>query len=300
MFMRHGRQATVASKIEFDGVGVHSGKPVCMTVYPGAVGSGIRFERLDLKAAAVDHIVPAQAPLVSECSFGTSICNDDGVSVHTIEHLLAAFAICGVSNAHVVITSAELPIMDGSAAPFAAAISQVGVADQKAALPIISLDAPLEVRDEERVIRIEPGDERLIDIIIDFPDKAIGRQAETLDLQDEIALLERLAPARTFCRLDDIEPLRAAGFCLGGSLENAVVVGADRVINEEGLRDPSEFVLHKALDLIGDLFLVGGLVFGRITAYKPGHDLNTKMAKLLAEMCAQKLVAAPKVMQATA
>ena len=301
-------QATVADKIEFTGVGVHSGKPVCMEIFPAPVGAGVIFQRSDLDTSHLDNfdsntsgpntsgldkpeidtVVPAMAPLVVSSALCTTIRNVDGVEVNTTEHLLAAFAICGVTNAHVTLSSPELPIMDGSAAPFVAAIYKAGIAVQDAKVAFQKVTKPVEVRDGDRSILIEPGHERIIDVTIDFADPAIGRQNEIIDLHDETTLLKRLSPARTFCRLEDIEALRAAGLCLGGSLENAIVVGEDGVINEGGLRDPNEFVLHKALDLIGDLFLAGPFTFGRITAHKLGHDLNTKMARRLAHHFAQK------------
>ena len=276
-------QATIGGSATFSGVGVHTGKKSSVVLKPASANSGILFRRSDLAGGnASDVTIVAHPAAVAGVQLGTRIENAYGVSVSTIEHLMAALAICGIDNVIVDVDGPELPIMDGSAAPFVEEIQATGVRQLNVMRRPIKIDEPLEQRDEERFIRIEPSDERLLDVTIDFEDSMIGRQSVSLNLDDEAAVVKRVAPARTFCRLSDVEAMRAAGYSQGGSLANAIVVDADRMLNEQGLRDPEEFALHKALDLIGDLYLLGAPLKGRITAFKPGHDLNTKMARRLA------------------
>lgn len=284
--MRDSEQTTLARPGAVDGAGLHTGAPVRLALRPAPAGTGVVFHRADLRHGdgsrfrGAEADIPARADLVVETRRGTMLANAHGASVMTVEHLLAAFVLCGVDNAVVHLTGPEAPILDGSAAPFIDLIEQCGLAGLGAPREIVEIVAPVEVRAEDRFVRIEPDETRRLEVEIDFAEAAIGRQRVALRLD---SARERLAGARTFCTLGEVEAMRAAGLALGGSLDNALVVDGDRLLNEEGLRDPAEFALHKALDLVGDLALVGAPVIGRVIARKPGHDLNTRLARAIAE-----------------
>ncbi|MEZ5894670.1 MAG: UDP-3-O-acyl-N-acetylglucosamine deacetylase [Parvularculaceae bacterium] len=273
------RQRTVRSDIELDGVGLHSGCQSQIRILPAEAGAGISFRRVDLTG---DNIIRAEPGCVVRSFHGTTIANKAGASVATIEHLMAAFALMGVDNAFVEIDGPELPILDGSAAPFLQALAEAGPHNLSAPRRALTVSAPLTVADGERSITFEPGRSRGLEIDIDFADCLIGRQTLTLDL-DRSEDVARIALARTFCRASEVDALRQAGLIRGGSLDNSIVVDGARLLNEHPLRDPSEFALHKALDLVGDLHLVGGPFNGRIRAVRPGHDLNVRAALALAE-----------------
>ena len=275
-------QTTLNQSAEFRGVGVHTGVEATVTVRPGDVGSGIVFRRTDLFSDArkpSDCTILAEPSAVACVRLGTRLKNHAGATVATVEHLMAALCLCGVDNAIVDVDGAEIPILDGSAAPFVEGLLGAGVKPQKSRRRPIELQEVVEVVDGDRVIRAEPSDERILDVTIDFPDApAIGRQSVELNLDQTEQAAIRLARARTFCRLSDVEAMRAAGFALGGAMDNAIVVDGRRVLNDGELRDSAEFVLHKALDLLGDVYLLGAPLKARITAIKPGHDLNTMFA----------------------
>lgn len=273
------RQRTVSSRLEFSGVGLHSGEECRIYLCPAAEGEGVVFRRADLPQA--DALIIANPGSVVRARHGTCLSNAAGASVATVEHLLAALALTGVDNVRVDVEGPEIPIMDGSAAAFVSAIAEAGVTQQAAARQPIVIDAPFDIADADRSIRFEPFDGRRIEIDIDFGDCIIGRQVLSLDLDDPEDLV-KLSAARTFVRLSEVDALREAGLALGGTLSNAIVVDGDRVLNDEPLRDPAEFALHKALDLVGDLYLAGAPIIGRIHAVKPGHELNTRAAAALA------------------
>lgn len=334
-FIDGGGQATLTAPVVFDGVGVHSGKAVRLTLKPASENTGIVFIRTDAllrtgsgctgpgctgpgctgpgsngsrssgsgsnlsgaaRATSRANVIKASPHAVTTTRLGTTLSNADGVIVSTVEHLMAALAICGVDNVVAELNAAELPIMDGSAAPFVSAFMEAGVASQGAPRRRLLLREPVEVRDGDRVVRAEPAQRFSMQVAIDFADEAcIGRQSVDLDFTDIEALRGRIAGARTFCRLSEVDALKAAGLCQGGSLENAVVVDGGEVKNPQGLRDPQEFVLHKALDLLGDLALIGAPLGARIIAEKPGHDLNTRLAAAIANAATQ-----PKSPAATA
>ncbi|MEM9704879.1 MAG: UDP-3-O-acyl-N-acetylglucosamine deacetylase [Pseudomonadota bacterium] len=281
--MAEAIQTTISKPIIFEGVGVHSGEQAHLVIKPGEVGSGIVFRRVDLmsKSRPEAEIEIYASPLsVAGTELGTRLENAVGVAIATVEHLMAAFSLCGVTNALVDCSGPEAPILDGSAKPFLDAIIKAGLTSQGERSIVIAPKKEVSVTDGDRSIVLTPSDRRLISVRIEFPDEAIGAQTVTLDL-DAPFVTSRVAAARTFCRLEEIERLRAAGFCLGGALDNAIVVDRDRILNEGGLRDEQEFALHKALDLIGDLYLLGAPLVGEIKATKPGHDLNTRFAREL-------------------
>lgn len=275
------RQSTLASAVSLDGMGLHTGGDTRITLRPGPADSGIVFFRTDGDPIRID----ARPSAVSCTQLGTVLRNKDGVEVRTIEHLMAAFSVCEIDNVFVDIAGDETPIFDGSAITFVELIEQAGRVTQQAARSVHIVDKPFEIRDGDRFIRATPFNGRRLNLSISFDEPAIGDQSLSLDLDDHTTMRSRLAPARTFCRLADVEAMRAAGYGLGGSLENAVVVDDGRVLNPTGLRDKQEFALHKALDLLGDLRLAGSAIIGQIEAHKCGHDLNTAFATMVEQNC---------------
>ncbi len=284
--MRAVRQRTLSSPVELTGVGLHSGAPCRIVIRPVSEHSGIIFRRSDLetdvRGGRKHLLIPAHPANVARTHNGTTLANSDGVSVMTVEHLMAAFALLSVDNAFVDVCGEEIPILDGSAAPFVNALTEAGLTAQNARREEVTLEKPIEVRKGERFIRIEPADRFRLDVAIAFEDCMIGRQSLSISLSDPAAL-DRLAQSRTFCQLREIEALRSAGLVKGGSLENSLVVDGQRLYADQELRDPEEFVLHKALDLLGDLYLLGGALNAAVTAEKPGHDLNVCAAQAIAE-----------------
>lgn len=277
--MRATFQKTLSRAVTFSGIGLHSGQECTATVHPAGAGAGIVFHRLDLEEGI--NVVEACPQNVKSTHHGTTLVSSRGASAATVEHLMAALCLCGVDNARIDLFGPEVPIVDGSAVDFFSAFNEVGYDLQSTPRwGGIRPEAPVAVHDADRSIEITPGDDRIIDITIDFEDCLIGRQSLQLDL-DNPADCERIAGARTFCRVEDIDPLRAAGLARGGSMDNSLVVDGDRLLNKSGLRDCHEFALHKALDLIGDLYLLGAPIQGVIRAVRPGHDLNVRMARAL-------------------
>lgn len=266
-------QTTVARSIEVAGAGLHTGAPARVVLAPAGAGRGVVFRRHGRE-------IPAAASAIVNTQFNTGV-GDGEARIATIEHLMAALALAGVDNILIDVDGPELPALDGSAAPWLSAIGEAGLRDLAAPREVLRILAPVVVSDGlGRSISAEPFDGRIVDVSIDFPDAAIGAQRVMLDLEDA-ADVRRVALARTFCRRDDIDRLRARGLSLGGTLENAVVVDGANVLNPSGLRDPQEFALHKALDLIGDLRLAGAPLIGRIVADRPGHDLNARFLAAL-------------------
>ena len=289
--MRVVRQSTLAKPVSLSGVGLHTGDPGSVTLLPADANTGIVFHLLGAGGARCGYPLAANAAAICETRLGTCLAGGDGRIVRTIEHLLAAIAIKSIDNIAVEIAGPEIPIMDGSAGSFLEATDQAGIKLQNAPRQALKVISPIEVSDGERFIRAERSDRRLLQVDIAFADGAIGERSISIDLDDPSAL-RRLAGARTFCRLADIDAMRAAGLGRGGSLDNAVVVDGDRILNADGLRDPEEFVLHKALDIVGDLALAGAPIIGRIEARRPGHDLNARfLRRLAAEKSAVERVA---------
>lgn len=283
------RQHTLAAAIHAAGAGLHSGFAAAVAVKPAPAGTGVVFRRIDFDRPLDDTLILARADFVVETRLGVTLRNKAGAEVRTIEHLLAALHLLGVDNALVEIDGPEAPILDGSGAPWAALIRAAGLAPQNAPRLHLVVDRPYRVESGARFVEITPFAGRLAHVTIEFQDAAIGRQEAALRLDDEAAA-ERILSARTFCSLKDVEAMRAAGLGQGGSLENSIVVDDARIVNEGGLRDADEFALHKMLDLIGDLSLIGAPLVGRIRAHKSGHDLHTALARLLVK----ESLAAPK------
>ncbi len=281
--MRIFSQTTLVRESVVEGVGLHSGARARVVLRPAAAGQGVVFRRAGATAIA------ATPGAVANTHYNTGL-GEGPARISTVEHLMAAIALADVDNLEVDIDGPELPALDGSAAPWLAALGEAGLKSLSAARHVIRVRAPVEFADGTgRTIRVEPHDGRIMDVSIDFPDAAIGAQRVRLDL-DKASDIRRVASARTFCRRDDIERLRASGLSLGGSFDNAVVVDGALVLNPSGLRDPQEFALHKALDLIGDLRLAGAPIMGRIIAHRPGHDLNARFLAALTAAGARALL----------
>ena len=276
-------QGTVGRQIEIVGVGLHSGKLVRIEISPAEPGHGVQFVRTDLPEA-----VPIKAhPSNVVCTLLCTSLGDSGAVISTVEHLMAAFSGLGVDNALVGVNAAEMPILDGSAAPFVDRLLEAGIQRQPEKRCIIRPSRSFEVRMGDRYMRYEmptSGQESklTIDYSVDFDrSEAIGRQSLTIDFSTESFM--SICEARTFCHMEDVKTMRAKGLAQGGSLDNAVVVNENGVVNNDGLRYPDEFVRHKILDCIGDLALLGGRLVGRVTAHKAGHAVHAKFAKSLLE-----------------
>jgi len=280
--VRTGLQTTLAREAVLEGVGLHSGAPCKVRLRPARADDGIVFDLAALSSGPSRGRIRACIDSVIDTRLCTRLGNDAGGSIGTVEHLLAAATVIGVDNLLVEIDGDELPILDGSASPYVDALEEAGVASCQAPHRRLRILERVELVDGARSIIAEPYDGALIEVSIDYADPAIGVQTVVLDLSDGESL-KRLKRARTFCRLADVEAMRKAGLSRGGSLDNAIVVDGDKILNQSGLRDPQEFALHKALDLIGDLRLAGAPIEGRIVAVRPGHDLNTRFVKRLLE-----------------
>lgn len=271
-------QHTVRSPALFAGVGVHTGAYTRVSVRPAPTGAGIVFVRTDIKDR--DNRLPVSGEAVCKTQLGTVIGNAAGVTVSTIEHLMAAFAMLGVDNAMVEIDGPEMPIMDGSSLPFVRILDRAGLREQEAPRRYIEILETVEVVDGDKRATLTPADGFEVAFEIEFDTAAIGRQAIDLDM-DEQAFRTELADCRTFGFLRDVEALRSMGLARGGSMENCVVLDGDRVLNPEGLRRPDEFVRHKALDAIGDLYVLGGPLLGRFEGVLAGHALNNAVVRAL-------------------
>ncbi|MCL7464406.1 UDP-3-O-acyl-N-acetylglucosamine deacetylase [Phaeovulum sp. NW3] len=271
-------QTTIGSPAVFEGVGLHSGQPVRMVIHPAPADHGVVFRRTDVRAA--NPRIPALWDRVTPSRLCTLVENAEGVSVSTIEHVMAALVGAGVHNALIEIDGPEVPILDGSAAPFVAGIQAKGLRQLDAPLRAIRILKPVEVREGEAVARLDPAPALEIDFVIDFADAAIGRQAKRLNMANG-AFVRELADSRTFCRQSDVEAMRANGLALGGTYENAVVVDGDRVLSPGGLRHADEAVRHKMLDALGDLALAGAPILGRYSGTRAGHAMTNRLLRAL-------------------
>lgn len=276
---QHGAfQHTLRAPALFAGVGVHTGAYTRVAVRPAPEDAGIVFVRTDVTDQ--DNRVPATGEAVCKTQLGTVIGNADGVTVSTIEHLMAALVMLGIDNAVVELDGPEMPIMDGSAEPFVRLIDRAGRRPQAAPRRFIEILDAVEVVDGDKRAALKPALSFEMAFEIRFPTAVIGRQ--TVDLaMDELTFRREIADCRTFGFLHEVEALRAIGLARGGSLENAVVIEGDRVLNPEGLRRPDEFVRHKALDAIGDLYVLGAPVIGRFEGELAGHSLNNQLVRAL-------------------
>ena len=272
------KQRTLKASVRSKGIGLHSGEKVYMTLRPAPANSGIVFRRIDL-GIPVD--IPAQALRVSETTLGTTL-EHHGAKISTVEHLLAALAGLGVDNAFVDLTAPEVPIMDGSAAPFVFLLQSAGIEEQNARKRFIRIRKPVAVGDDENWVRLTPYNGFRVNVEIEFDHPVLRRRQQKASLDFSTAsFLKEISRARTFGFLTDIESLRERNLTLGGSMDSAVVMDEYRVLNEDGLRFQDEFVRHKILDAVGDLYLMGCCLIGEFTGYKSGHRLNNRLLRAL-------------------
>jgi UDP-3-O-[3-hydroxymyristoyl] N-acetylglucosamine deacetylase len=271
-------QTTVKSPVTFRGVGLHSGQPVRMTVCPASAEHGIWFRRTDVIGS--DPMVPAHFGSVVASRLCTLLGNPSGVTVSTVEHIMAALAGCGIHNALIEIDGPEVPILDGSAAPFVAGLMGRGVRLLDAPVRCFEVRETVEIRDGDALARLSPSDAFEIDFRIDFADAAIGTQHRRLNMANG-AFARILSDSRTFCRQSDVDAMREAGLALGGTYQNAVVVEGAQILTPGGFRHPDEAVRHKMLDALGDLYLAGGPFFGRYTGLRAGHALTNRLLRKL-------------------
>jgi UDP-3-O-[3-hydroxymyristoyl] N-acetylglucosamine deacetylase len=272
------KQRTLKDSIRATGIGLHSGAKVYMTLRPAPANTGIVFRRLDLREP-VD--VPAQALNVSDTMLGTTLEFGEG-KVATVEHLLSALAGLGIDNLFIDLTAPEVPIMDGSAAPFVFLLQSAGIEEQNAAKRFIRIVKPVRVDEDDKWARLTPHDGFKVNFEIDFDHPVLRkhRQKASLDFSTT-SFLKEISRARTCGVLKDVETLRARDLALGGSLDNSIVMDDYRVLNEDGLRFRDEFVRHKVLDAVGDLYLLGSCLIGEFTGYKSGHRLNNHLLRAL-------------------
>jgi len=268
-------QKTIKSSIEFDGVTLHKGKMAKVKILPANPDTGIIFKRVDVKG---DNIIDANFHNVSDATFCTTLSNSFGVSVSTIEHLMAALYGCGVDNALIEIDNEEVPIKDGSSKFFVEAIVKVGLEISNTPIKIIKILEKINIIDGEKMISIEPSKTSLeIDFEIKFNNPVIGKQRNVVNVYENE--LMDIYNSRTFCLFEDIEKLRKMNLAKGGSLENAIVVKGEKVLNEGGLRNGKEFVNHKILDCMGDLYLSGYKIIGKLVCSQGGHRLTNQLLR---------------------
>lgn len=272
------KQRTLKNSIRATGVGLHTGRKVFMTLRPAADNTGIVFRRVDLDPP-VD--IPADSKIVGETMLGTTLIQGD-TKVSTVEHLMSAFAGLGIDNAYVDLSAPEVPIMDGSAAPFVFLLQSAGVTEQTSAKKFLRILKPVRVEQGDKWAEFRPYDGFRVNFRIDFDHPVFKShlQSSSIDFSTT-SFLREVSRARTFGFLRDIEMLRSKRLALGGSIDNAIVLDDFRVLNEDGLRYEDEFVRHKILDAIGDLYLAGRSLVGEYTGYKSGHELNNMLLREL-------------------
>jgi UDP-3-O-[3-hydroxymyristoyl] N-acetylglucosamine deacetylase len=272
------KQRTLKSQIKTTGVGLHTGARVDLTLRPAQPDSGVVFHRVDLPQSPA---IPADARNVGDTRLSSSL-EMDGAKVSTVEHLMSALAGLGIDNVHVDVAGPELPILDGSAAPFVFLLQSAGLEEQNAPKRYLRIKAPVEVVQGDKVARFEPHDGFVLDFTIDFPHPVFGSENRHVVIDfAEHSYTKEVSRARTFGFMQDVEAMRSAGLALGGSLQNAIVLDETRVLNSEGLRYDNEFAKHKVLDAIGDLYLLGHPLIGKYTAFKSGHALNNVVSRAL-------------------
>ena len=271
-------QHTLKSPLTLIGVGLHSGANTTITIEPAAVSTGIVFIRSDIKDR--DNVVPAKWDHVVDTKLCTVLGNKAGVTVSTVEHLLSACAAMGLDNAVVYIDGPEVPIMDGSAVKFVAAIERAGLVKQRASRKVLRIKKTVSYQEGEKEVFLSPADSQYFGFEISFDNPVIGRQKFTHHFREDTYRTD-IAAARTFGFLHEVEALRKMGLARGGNLENAIVIDGDRVLNPGGLRFKTEFVRHKVLDAIGDLYLAGAQLYGHYHGVKAGHAMNNKILHVL-------------------
>jgi len=270
-------ERTIASSVEFKGIGLHTGELATVRILPAPAGKGIIFRRVDLD----NFELRADVASVARVAYATTLMSR-GVWISTVEHLLSALYGIGIDNAYIELDNFEVPILDGSALPYTEAIAHVGVVRQSRPRQCIRVTKEFVLKDGEKTLGIYPSDSFSVKYDIDFPHALIGKQSLDVELSGT-HYAEFIAPARTFGFYDEVEKLQANGLIRGGSLENAIVLTENGMLNDTSLRFPDEFVRHKALDLLGDFALIGQPVLGRLIANRAGHALHTRFVAELLE-----------------
>jgi UDP-3-O-[3-hydroxymyristoyl] N-acetylglucosamine deacetylase len=271
-------QRTLRTSIRATGVGLHTGQKVMMTLRPAPIDSGIRFRRIDLPEPAE---IPARAENVAETTLGTTLMHA-GARVSTVEHLLSAFAGLGIDNALVELSAGEVPIMDGSAGPFVFLLQSAGIEEQSAPKRFIRVRRRIEVSDGDKWARFDPFEGFKVNFEIEFDHPVFRRRLQRASMDfSTTSFLKEISRARTFGFMRDLEALSAHNLALGGTLDNAIVLDDVGVVNEDGLRYEDEFVKHKILDAIGDLYLLGHSLIGEFSGHKSGHGLNNALLRAL-------------------
>ncbi|MFP4147565.1 MAG: UDP-3-O-acyl-N-acetylglucosamine deacetylase [Halorhodospira sp.] len=273
------RQRTLKNSIRATGVGLHTGEKVYLTLRPAPANAGIVFRRTDL-----DREIRATAAAVGDTRLSTCLVDDDGVRVSTVEHLLSALAGLGIDNCYVELSAAEVPIMDGSAAPFVFLIRSAGVKEQEVPKRFVRILEPVQVVDGDKWVAFQPFEGFKVSFTIDFDHPVFLKEYARAEVDfSSTSFVKEISRARTFGFMREIEALRGSQLALGGSLDNAIVVDDYRVLNEDGLRYRDEFVKHKILDAIGDLYLLGSSLIGAFHGHKSGHALNNRLLRKLLE-----------------
>lgn len=268
-------QKTLSGNITFKGIGLHSGINSTLNIIPAKADTGIIFKRVDLNT---NNLIKAKFNNVTSAKLCTTLENKNGVKVSTVEHLLAALYIAGIDNAVVEINTEEVPIMDGSAKDFLEVIKKIDIIDQPKKRKYLKISNKIELVDGKRKISIEPHKNSFeVNFQLNYKNKVIGQQKNNINFQSDN--LEDVSNSRTFCLFDDIEKIKKFGLAKGGSLDNAVVVDDDKVLNKGGLRNKKEFVNHKILDLVGDFLLSGKRILGKVKCYQGGHELTNKFLR---------------------
>lgn len=276
------KQRTLKNSIKATGVGLHSGEKVYLTLSPAPVNTGIIFRRTDLDDPVE---IPARAENVGDTTLSTTLIKD-GVRISTVEHLLSAMAGMGIDNAYIDLSASEVPIMDGSAGPFVFLLQSAGIVEQSAAKRFIRIKRSITLEEGDKWVKLEPYEGFKVSFNIDFKHPAIQGRSQSSEMDfSSTSFVREVSRARTFGFMNQIEQLRANNLALGGSLNNAIVMDEYRILNEDGLRYEDEFVKHKILDAIGDLYLLGSSLIGAFSGHKAGHALNNK---ILRELLADK------------
>ncbi len=274
------RQRTLKNIIRATGVGLHTGEKVYLTLKPAPVDTGIIFVRVDLDP----HVsVPAKPENVSDTRLSTTL-EKDGVKISTVEHLMSAFAGLGIDNAVVELSAPEVPIMDGSAGPFVFLLQSAGIFEQEKLKQFIRIKKPLIVQDGDKWVKFKPFNGFKVSFAIDFDHPILQNSTQLAEVDfSTTSFVKEVSRARTFGFMDDLEALRNAGLAQGGSFDNAIVMDSFHILNDDGLRYEDEFVKHKVLDAIGDLYLLGHPLIGAFSAHKSGHELNNRILRNLVE-----------------
>lgn len=269
-------QRTLKHQVHCIGTGLHSGAKVSMTLAPAPEDTGIVFVRRDVSEK--NNVIPASYQNVTNTMLGTTLTNEDGVSISTVEHLMAAFWGCRIDNCRVELDAAEIPIMDGSSEPFVFLIECAGATEQNRTRQVIEILKEVRIEEGSAYAAIAPSQSFAVSLEIDFGDKVIAQQKAEFGNGD-FSFKTELSRARTFCFEHEVEKMQSMGLARGGSLDNAIVVNQDGILNKDGLRYNNEFVRHKILDCIGDVYLAGGYIKGHVKGFRSGHGINNKLLR---------------------